>query len=122
MVPVLLDLVEKAPSTSDIVSKTLKTFHAYLIIPYHHYTPNNDDRVATLPTASQMKATHQPSQNRRDKDDHKNDLNLWNGAALLVADCMGTGVSYKPANSNFAGVNYLGINPVVSANFWILFL
>ena len=40
-----------------------------------------------------MKATHQPSQNRRDKDDHKNDLNLWNGAALLVADCMGTGVS-----------------------------
>jgi hypothetical protein len=45
-----------------------------------------------------MKATHQQSQNRRDKDDNKNDLNLWNGAALLVADCMGTGVSIDSTN------------------------
>ena len=37
----------------------------------------------------------QPRQDRRDenKNEHKNDLNVWNGAALLVADCMGTGVS-----------------------------
>ena len=33
--------------------------------------------------------------NHSNKNEHFNDLNVWNGAALLVADCMGTGVSKK---------------------------
>ena len=33
--------------------------------------------------------------NHSNKNEHINDLNVWNGAALLVADCMGTGVSKK---------------------------
>ena len=48
-----------------------------------------------------MASTRQPNQarqeqKRHDDHEHKNDLNVWNGAALLVADCMGTGVSTVP--------------------------
>lgn len=42
---------------------------------------------------NRMDASHQDRQNRRGEHEHKNDLNVWNGAALLVADCLGTGVS-----------------------------
>ena len=41
-----------------------------------------------------MAVSRNPHQNRSNKDEqHVNDLDVWNGAALLVADCMGTGVS-----------------------------
>lgn len=45
-----------------------------------------------------MTAAPQSNQTRRNKDDHINDLSIWNGAALLVADCMGTGVSTDRAS------------------------
>jgi len=50
-----------------------------------------------------MTATRQPYRNRSGKDDHANDLNIWNGAALLVADCMGTGLLALPHDVKVLG-------------------
>ena len=50
-----------------------------------------------------MVASRKASQNHSNKDDHINDLNVWNGAALLVADCMGTGLLALPHDVKVLG-------------------
>jgi hypothetical protein len=46
---------------------------------------------------------------RRDSDEneeHVNDLNVWNGSALLVADCMGTGLLALPNDVKVLGPTF----------------
>lgn len=50
-----------------------------------------------------MTALDKTKQTSRNKDDHVNDLNIWNGAALLVADCMGTGLLALPHDVKVLG-------------------
>jgi len=50
--------------------------------------------------------TGQDRQNRRNVNEHKNDLNVWNGTALLVADCLGTGILALPHDVEVLGTSF----------------
>eukprot|EP00536_Pseudo-nitzschia_multiseries_P004179 jgi/Psemu1/295492/fgenesh1_pm.68_\ len=43
---------------------------------------------------------------RRSPHEHKNDLNVWNGTALLVADCVGTGILALPHDIQVLGTRF----------------
>jgi amino acid permease len=68
-------------------------------------SPSSD----SISDPSSSSGNHQQQHSRRDDDDaneHVNDLNVWNGSALLVADCMGTGLLALPNDIKVLGPTF----------------
>ena len=77
-------------------------------------SPSHNDRILSVRDRMMQRHDSLFSVNTAYEDPSNNDLNLWQGAALLTADCMGTGLLALPEDikvlGRWIGLGFLILN------------
>ena len=66
-------------------------------------SPSSDSLSSGNPQQRHSRHDDDDDDDDENKNEHVNDLNVWNGSALLVADCMGTGLLALPNDIKVLG-------------------